>query len=84
MASKLRLEGHNRWKALYRRDGGAELTKVMSSSARELQERRNRILDEHGMSLEVFRARADDYALVGTEWEAWESLRSIQFLLDDD
>lgn len=60
------------------------MTKVMSYSVDELRRRRQQILDERRMSLEEFRKRAQEYTLAGTEWDAWNDLRAIEFLLDDD
>lgn len=60
------------------------MTLVTSYSADELRERRRQILDDFGMSLEEFRQRAQRYGLAGREWEAWNNLRAVAFLLGDD
>ena len=59
------------------------MTKFATLSDIELLERRATILRKLGMSMEEVRARAEGYALVGEEHEAWEQLESIAFLLGE-
>jgi hypothetical protein len=49
----------------------------------ELRARRGEILRKFNMTLDDFRDRARDYALVGGEHEAWGQLESIAFLLGE-
>jgi glycine cleavage system regulatory protein len=62
----------------------AEMVRVESVNRDDLLGRRTAILQEHGLTLEEFAARAEQYRLVGAERDAWEELRSISFLLGDD
>ena len=48
-----------------------------------LKRRRQELLDALHVSPEEFAQRAQSHALVGDEWEAWEELREIDFLLGD-
>ncbi|NIL74830.1 hypothetical protein RhoFasB10_00922 [Rhodococcus sp. B10] len=59
------------------------MTTVTSYTPAELVARRELILAKHGMSLSEFADKASQYALVGDEWQAWEDLESIEFLLTD-
>jgi len=49
----------------------------------ELVERRCAILARLGVTLEEFTQRAESSALVGEEWETWEELEDIAFLLGE-
>jgi glycine cleavage system regulatory protein len=60
------------------------MVRVVSVDRDELLTRREEILAEHGLSLADLATRAAQYALVGSEWDAWEELRSIEFLLGDE
>jgi hypothetical protein len=62
----------------------AEMVRVVSVDRDELMKRRDEILTKQGLSLAQFAARAAQYTLVGSEWDAWEELRSIAFLLGDE
>ncbi|MGH3767947.1 MAG: hypothetical protein ACRDS0_10110 [Pseudonocardiaceae bacterium] len=57
---------------------------VVNVQRQQLERRRAEILARHGVTLDEFAERAARYALVGNEWDAWEDLRGIAFLLDDD
>jgi hypothetical protein len=59
------------------------MTKIGTLSDAELRDRRKAILDKLGVPLDDLRARAERYALVGDEHEAWEQLESIAFLLGE-
>lgn len=60
------------------------MVRVVSVDRAELLARRAEILDKHGLTIQDFASRADHYSLVGAEWDAWEELRSIAFLLGDE
>lgn len=59
------------------------MTRIATRSDAELRERREAILHRLGVSLDDLRRRAESYALVGEEHEAWEQLESIAFLLGE-
>jgi hypothetical protein len=59
------------------------MTKIATLSDAQLRERRDDILPKLGVSLDDLRERAETYALVGEEHEAWEQLESIAFLLGE-
>lgn len=63
--------------------GGGSVRRAIEVSRAELEERRGEILRRVGMSLDDLRDRAEAGALVGEEWEAWQQLRDIAFLLGD-
>jgi hypothetical protein len=56
---------------------------TLSMSDEELRARREEILSKLGLTLDELRTRADKYVLVGDEYEAWEELESIAYLLAD-
>ena len=60
------------------------MVRVVSVERDELLARRDEILAKHGLSLTDLADRATQYALVGSEWDAWEELRSIAFLLGEE
>jgi hypothetical protein len=62
---------------------GVEMTKIATPSDEELRNRRVEILARLGVTLDDLRDRANGYALVGEEHEAWERLESIAFLLGE-
>jgi hypothetical protein len=57
---------------------------VVAVTRTELQERRNNILKQLGTDLPAFTARAKAFSLVGDEWDTWDELENIAFLLGDD
>lgn len=59
------------------------MTKIATSSDAELRARRKAILEKLGVPYEDLLERAQSYALVGEEHEAWEQLESIAFLLGE-
>lgn len=59
------------------------MTKIATLSDQELRTRRQMILDKLGISIEDLRRRANGYALVGDEHDAWEQIESIAFLLGE-
>ena len=59
------------------------MTRVVVAKREDLETRRAEILARYGVSLDEFIERAQRYALVGDEWDAWDELRSIAFLLGD-
>ncbi|MFT4042857.1 MAG: hypothetical protein QM673_06810 [Gordonia sp. (in: high G+C Gram-positive bacteria)] len=60
------------------------MTKVLDASVEILHCQRDAILAEFNISYDEFKRRARNYALVGSEWKAWDDLRAIDFLLGDD
>ncbi|MPZ67288.1 MAG: hypothetical protein GEU83_17885 [Pseudonocardiaceae bacterium] len=60
------------------------MVRVVQADRQQLEARRAEILARHGVTLDEFAERAAAYALVGDEWEAWDEIRGIAFLLDDD
>ncbi len=59
------------------------MVRIVQADHQQLEARRAEILARYGVTLEGFAERAAAYALVGDEWEAWDELRGIAFLLDD-
>lgn len=59
------------------------MTRVVVAKREDLETRRAEILARYGVSLDEFAERAKRYALVGDEWDAWDELRGIAFLLGD-
>lgn len=59
------------------------MVRVVSVQRQQLQRCRAELLASYGVTLDQFAERAARYALVGDEWDAWEELRGIAFLLDD-
>jgi hypothetical protein len=59
------------------------MTKIETLSDDELRARRAAILGKLGVALEDLRDRAEHYALVGDEHDAWDELESIAFLLGE-
>jgi hypothetical protein len=59
------------------------MVRVVDVERQQLERRRAEILASHGVTLDEFAERAARYALVADEWDAWEELRGIAFLLDD-
>ena len=53
-------------------------------SREDLLTRRQAILDCLGCSYPDLAGRANARTLVGDEWSAWDELREIDLLLDDD
>jgi hypothetical protein len=60
------------------------VVQIVDAERQQLERRRAEILARYGVTLAEFAERAASYGLVGDEWGAWEELRSIAFLLDDD
>ncbi|MFJ8910622.1 hypothetical protein [Amycolatopsis sp. NPDC102389] len=50
----------------------------------ELLQRRDGILEQLGTDLATFTERARAFSLVGDEWDTWDELQNIAFLLGDD
>jgi hypothetical protein len=59
------------------------ITRVKESTRAELEARREEILARLDVSLEELTRRVESSSLVGDEWEAWEELEDIAFLLGD-
>ena len=57
--------------------------RVVAVSREELERRRAEILDGIGISLTEIRTKAKSGSLVGDEWEAWQDLQDVGFLLGD-
>lgn len=62
---------------------GGVMTKVATLTDEQLRARREQILGKLGLSRDELRNRAMHYALVGDEYDAWEQLESIAFLLGE-
>lgn len=60
------------------------MSRVVSVSRAELEERRDEILQRLDLTLDELRSRADAGALIGEEWEDWQALCDIEFLLGED
>lgn len=60
------------------------MSRVIPVSGAELEGRRAEILRKFGVSLDELTARAESGALLGDEWEAWQELCDIAFLLGDE
>lgn len=60
------------------------MARVVEVKKDELLEQREEILRTLDVSYDELRARAEAGNLLGEEWEAWEELRSIAFLLGRD
>jgi hypothetical protein len=60
------------------------VSRVASVSRKELEKRREEILAEFDTTFEQLRDRAEVGTLLGDEWEAWDALCDIGFLLGDD
>ncbi|BBY63487.1 hypothetical protein [Mycolicibacterium helvum] len=59
------------------------MTKIETLTDDQLRDRREEILSKLGITLPELRRRAMHYALVGDEYDAWEQLSSIAFLLGE-
>lgn len=59
------------------------MTEVATLTDEQLRARREQILEKLGLSRDELRNRAMHYALVGDEYDAWEQLESIAFLLGE-
>lgn len=60
------------------------MARVVEVSKEALREQREVVLDRVQLSYDEIARRAEDGSLVGAEWDAWEELRNIAFLLGDD
>lgn len=56
--------------------------RVQEVSLRNLTKRRRAILARVGMSYEELAAKAAARSLIGDEWNAWEDIREIDFLMN--
>lgn len=59
------------------------MTHVVEVTRATLLARRAAILARVGTGLEEFTERARSFSLVGDEWDAWDQLQNIAFLLDE-
>lgn len=59
------------------------MTRVATLTDEQLRARREQLLVKLGVPLDELRNRAMHYALVGDEYDAWEQLESIAFLLGE-
>jgi hypothetical protein len=57
--------------------------RVVEVSREELELRRKEVLDRLGISLQELAGKARAGSLVGDEWEAWQDLQDVGFLLGD-
>jgi hypothetical protein len=62
---------------------GSQVSTVLETSRESLRERREQILRSLGVTNDELRERADSYRLVGEEWDAWEEITEINYLLND-
>jgi hypothetical protein len=53
---------------------------VQEVSLKDLDARREAVLDRLGMSYDELAAKAAARSLIGDEWSAWEEIRDIDFL----
>lgn len=60
------------------------MSRVLETPRDALVARREDILRRLGVSYEDLRARAATYRLVGEEWDAWEEVTEIDYLLNDE
>jgi hypothetical protein len=60
------------------------MTRVTEMTRRELERRRDEILESLGVSYTELAKRARAYTLVADEWAAWDEIREIEFLLAAD
>ena len=60
------------------------MDRVVSVSRAELEDRRDEALRRLGLTLDELRERADTGGLIGEEWEAWQLICDVEFLLGDD
>ncbi|GGM70859.1 hypothetical protein GCM10012275_46630 [Longimycelium tulufanense] len=59
------------------------MTHVVHVTRDELLQRRDEILQRFHVTLEEFQQRAQNASLVGDEWEAWEELKDVAYLLGE-
>ena len=59
------------------------MTKIATLTDDQLRARREQIIAKLGTSAEELRNKAAHYALSGDEYDAWEQLESIAFLLGE-
>lgn len=59
------------------------MTHVVEVTREKLLARRRAILARVGADLPEFTERARSFSLVGDEWDAWDQLQNIAFLLDE-
>ena len=60
------------------------MSNVVSLSTEELLARRAEVLDEVSLSLNELQQKAMAGMLVGAEWDAWQRVCDIEFLLGSD
>jgi hypothetical protein len=60
------------------------MTRIVDVTPEDLLERRRRILERHGVTLEDLKRRAAAFELTGEEWNAWDDLQEIAFLLGEE
>lgn len=60
------------------------MSRVVSVSRADLEARREELLSRLDVTVEELRRRADAGSLLGDEWEVWQRLCDIEFLLGDD
>ena len=60
------------------------MSRVIPVSREQLETRRDVILRRLDLSLEELRTRAESGSLLGEEWEDWQTICDIAFLLGDD
>lgn len=58
--------------------------RVMEMATADLWRRREEILRSVGLTYDELRRRATDHALVGDEWDAWEEISELDYLLKRD
>ena len=60
------------------------MSRVVPVSRHELEKRRQEVLDHLDMTFEDLAHRAERGVLSGEEWDAWQKLADIDFLLGRD
>ncbi|TLW93529.1 hypothetical protein [Saccharomonospora piscinae] len=60
------------------------MTHAVELTRDQLLQRREHILERFDTTLSEFTERAHAFCLVGEEWDAWDELQNISFLLGDD
>lgn len=60
------------------------MTRVIDRTPEELRAARDAILQRHGLTLDEFAELARRFHLSGEQWQAWDDLEGIAFLLHEE
>ena len=60
------------------------MIEVVNVTRDDLLAYRLAIVEKHRLTLDEFADRARRYAMIGEEWDDWDELQGIAFLLGDD